>query len=544
MAMIGAELFVMELKARGLEWISTLCGHGLTPLYAACRKAGLRLVDTRNEQTAAYMAEAWGRLSRHVGVCVVSSGVAHANAMTGVVNAYFDGAPMLLVTGAGAFRTAGMGHFQDLDQVALAKPVCKYARVIDVPERIPQFVHEAFVAAVSGRPGPVHLTFPVDVQEAAVDTSKLVGRTGPVLVQARKVADESLIAQAADLLGKSQRPLLVAGTGAYYAGAEQALADFVASQAVPVVVPIWDRGAVPKPIPQFAGVLGAASGGPRLLADADLVLMAGAAFDYRVGYLQPPSVSDQVKIVRVDPDSTRLHAGMAASLTIEADPCSALKQLTRECRGRNLAPHADWLADAQRRRDEFKARLVAGAKRGNGVHALDIIEALRATVTEETILVVDGGNIGQWFHQMFCDRYPSRYLTCGASAVVGFGIAGAMAAKAGFPDRPVILLSGDGSMTFTIADLECAARQGLPFLVIVADDEAWGITATAHLKQLGRTISSTLGPIRFDLLAQSLGARGARVSRADEIIPAIREALSADRPTVIHVPIVGGMPGE
>jgi acetolactate synthase I/II/III large subunit len=218
--------------------------------------------------------------------------------------------------------------------------------------------------------------------------------------------------------------------------------------------------------------------------------------------------------------------------------------LKRECTRRGLAPHREWLADAQKRRDEFKAEILASAKRGNGVHALDIIDALQATVTEETVLVVDGGNIGQWFHQTFCDRYPSRYLTCGASAVVGFGVAGAMAAKVGFPNRPVILLSGDGSMTFTIAELECAARQGLPFVVVVADDEAWGITATAHVKQFGRTIASSLGPIRFDLLAQGFGARGVRISRPDEIASAIREGLSADRPTVIHVPIVGGMPGE
>lgn len=542
--MIGAELFVAELKMRGVEWISTLCGYGLGPLYAACQQGGVRLVDTRNEQTAAYMAECWGRLSRRVGVCMVSSGVAHANAMTGVVNACFDGAPMLLITGAGALRTAGMGHFQDLDQVALAKPVCKYARVVDVPERIPQFVHEAFAAALSGRPGPVHLTFPLDIQEAVVDPSKLVGHGAKVSIQGRKVADESLIAQAVDLLGRSQRPLLIAGSGAYYAGAEQALADLVESQAIPLVVPIWDRGAVPKPIQQFMGVLGAASGGPRLLADADLLLMVGAAFDYRVGYLLPPSVSDETRIVRVDVDPVRLHTGVAAELTLEADVCSMLEQLNRECARRDLPPHTKWLADAQKRRDEFKARILATATRGAGVHALDIMEALQTTLTEETILVVDGGSIGQWFHQTLCDRYPSRYLTCGASGVVGFGIGGAMAAKAGSPNQPVVLLSGDGSMTFTIADLECAVRQRLPFVAIVADDETWGIAADAQMKQLGCTIASTLGPIRFDLLAQGFGAHGVRVSRAEEIAPAIRDALSTDRPTLIHIPIVGGMPRD
>jgi len=377
-----------------------------------------------------------------------------------------------------------------------------------------------------------------------VDPSKLVGRTGTSSVPGRKVADEGAIVRAADLLGGARRPLLIAGSGAYYAGAEDALAHFVASQAIPVIVPIWDRGAVPGSLPQFMGVLGAASGGPRLLADADLLLMVGAALDYRVGYLLPPSVSEQVTIIRVDVDPTRLHAGGAVDLTIEADPRSALEQLKRECARRSLPPHTDWLAEAQKRRNDFTARILAGAKRGSGVHALDILVASRATVTEETVLVVDRGNIGQWFHQILCERYPNRYLTCGASAVVGFGIAGAMAARVGFPDRPVILLSGDGSLTFTIAEIECAARQGLPFVVIVADDEAWGITATAHLKQFGRAIASTLGPIRFDLLAQGFGARGVRVSRADEIAPAIRDGLSADRPTVIHVPIVGGMPGE
>jgi acetolactate synthase-1/2/3 large subunit len=337
--MTGAELFVSELRTRGVDWMSTLCGHGLSPLYAACQKAGLRLVDTRNEQTAAYMAECWGRLSRQVGVCTVSSGVAHANAMTGVVNAHFDGAPMLLITGAGPSRTMGMGHFQDLDQVALAKSVCKYARVIDVPERIPQFVHEAFAAAISGRPGPVHLTFPVDVQEAAVDTSKRVGRTGTPLSPGRMLGDERLMAQAADLLGESRRPLLIAA-GTYYAGAEHALADFVASQAVPVVVPIWDRGAVPKPFPQFMGVLERPAADRGLLADADLLLMVGAAFDYRVGYLllrpcRRRSRSSEWTWTR--PGCTR----GTADLTIEADPRSVLEQLERECACRRLPPHTD-----------------------------------------------------------------------------------------------------------------------------------------------------------------------------------------------------------
>src|SRR5436190_7266822 len=129
--MISADLFVSGLRSSGVEWIATLCGHGLDPLLHAARASGLRLVDVRNEQTCAYIGDAYGRLTRRPGVCAVSSGVAHLNALTGVANAWFDGAPMLLISGSGAFRTAGMGHFQDMDQVALARPITKYSRTID-----------------------------------------------------------------------------------------------------------------------------------------------------------------------------------------------------------------------------------------------------------------------------------------------------------------------------------------------------------------------------------------------------------------------------
>src|SRR6516164_7023022 len=166
--MTGADLLVSQLKAQGVPFLPTLCGNGLDPLYVACKKHGLRLVDVRNEQAAGYMADAVGRLTRRVGVCTSSSGVAHLNALTGVVNAYFDGSPMLLITGASESRTSGMGNFQDLDHVALARPVCKLAQRIDRPERIALSIHEAFAAARSGRPGPVHLSIPVDVMNATV----------------------------------------------------------------------------------------------------------------------------------------------------------------------------------------------------------------------------------------------------------------------------------------------------------------------------------------------------------------------------------------
>lgn len=539
--MNGADLFARSLRAQGVEWIGTLCGHGLNEVYAACLRADIKLVDVRNEQTAAYMAECWGRLSRQVGVCAVSSGVAHASAMTGVVNAHFDGAPMLLLTGAGPLSTAGLGHFQDFDQLGLAASMCKYVRVLDVAERIPEFVHQAFAAALSGRPGPVHLTFPMDVQEVEVDVEL---PSGPAQAPARMHAAPMDVERAVDLLQAAERPVLMAGSGAYYAGAERVLAEFAAAYAIPVMVPIWDRGAVASDMVEFMGVSGAASGGPQLLPQADLVLLLGAAADYRVGYLQAPELHPQARVIKVDVDLGRLGEKRLVELEIQADPAVVLEQLHAACDRRQMGGFKDWLAAARELGDQFQDQVIKGAVRKNGLHALDIIEALEEVLSPEAVVVVDGGNIGQWFHQTLGYRsYPGNYLTCGASGVVGYGIAGAIAARVGFPKRPVVLLSGDGAATFTLTELECAVRQQLPFVMIVADDESWGITESGHLQRYGKAMSSTLGPVDFAAVARGLGALGGRVSSKSDLVDSLCRGLEESVPTLVHVPIAGGMPG-
>jgi acetolactate synthase I/II/III large subunit len=539
--MTGAEVFARELRRRGVRFVSTLCGHGMDPLDEAFEQAGIRLVDVRNEQAAGYIAEAAGRLSRRVGVCAVSSGVAHLNALTGVANAHFDGAPMLLITGCGPTETIGLGHFQDFDQLAAANSLCKYVKLIDRPERIQQYLHEAFSAATTGRPGPVHLTFPLDVQEAEVTI-------GAVQIHRPVSVPESLpgpmeLNRIASMLSESEQPLIVAGSGLYYDKGERALQSFSTAFDVPVVVPIWDRGAIPEPMDTFMGVLGAATGGPDLLSDADLILMLGARCDYRVGYLQQPEISDHAAIVRVDADASELDQGTGAHVTVQASPRVFLSDLRTICED-FVPPKIDWMADARSRKDAHRKRVISTKRPEEGCHALDVVNAIGKVMTSDTTLVVDGGNIGQWAHQVLNDRYPGHWLTCGASGVVGYGIPGAMAARLLDPERPVILLSGDGASTFTIAELETASRQNIPFVMVVADDTSWGITLTGHEKKFGRGITSELGPIDFVMLARSLGALGVRVDSPEGIEPAIREALTAPQPTVIHVPIVQGNPAH
>jgi acetolactate synthase-1/2/3 large subunit len=204
--------------------------------------------------------------------------------------------------------------------------------------------------------------------------------------------------------------------------------------------------------------------------------------------------------------------------------------------------HEGWLAQCAARHKEFR-RGVEQSAASDRLHAVDIIRAILDVLADDPVLLIDGGSIGQWAHQLLChDRYPGHWLTCGRSGVVGWGVGGAMAARLVFPKRPVILLSGDGAFTFNVAELECAARQKLPFVAIVADDLGWGITRTGHIRQFGEAIASSLGPIAFDRLAESLGAHGVRATTPQEVTAELRSAIAKPAVTIIHAPIVGGNP--
>jgi acetolactate synthase-1/2/3 large subunit len=369
-------------------------------------------------------------------------------------------------------------------------------------------------------------------------------------VQSREVrhegaAEASVVKEAARLIRNAQRPVLVAGNGVYYSHGERSLAEFVGQQQIPTVTPIWDRGSVPEPIEAFMGVIGAASGGAQLLPDADLIIMAGAEFDYRVGQLSPPVVAPEAKVIRIHVDESRLRNGLEADLSVHAAPAAVLAQLTEACQRLGCSPTSQWLSEARRRRDAYVQRCLAAAdKLPTGISGRDVVLAIREVLTDDTVLLVDGGNIGQWFHQLLLDRNPGHWVTCGASGVVGWGLPGALAARALYPDRPVILLSGDGSFTFTVAELECASRQDLPFVAVVADDQRWGISASGHIEHYGEPLYSTLGPTRLDQVAEGFGCQGLRVEQKDQLAPAIRTALQADRPTVIHVPILPSSPAD
>ena len=538
MALTGADLLVLELKRQGVTWVSTVCGNGLNQFHQSCQKASIRLIDTHNEQAAAYMADAYARLTGRVGVCAVSSGIAHSNALTGVANAFFDGSPLLLLTGASAGYGADRGVFQEFNQVALAEPICKFAKCVGRASDIVFLTRQAFAKALGGRPGPVHLTIPADVLEAEVEAPNEFQKENISENSYNESVEPDSVSKAVSVIERSHNPLIIAGSGVFYAKGQNPMIHFSEATAIPIVTPIWDRGAVDKPHPNFLGVIGAASGEPRLIEDTDLIILAGTRVDYRVGYLMPPKVSEKTFIIRIDNDACEMNQGIEPDLCFSASPSLVFDLLTRTMVLKGTTPHTKWLKEAQERWQLFRSRWIEGGRLMNsGWH---IVKAIQPLLEEDIVLLIDGGNIGQWAHMLLAtDHYPANWLTCGASAVVGWGLPGAMAAKLVYPNRPVLLLSGDGSFGFTITELESAVRQDLPFVAVVANDRAWGIVVSDQLKRYGKegVIASRFGSIRYDKTAEALGARGVRIENLKELTPAIQEGFSANVPVVIDVPI-------
>lgn len=540
----GSEILVSELRNHGVSWIATLSGNGLRPFYMACQESAVPLIDTHNEQSAAYIAEAYAKLTGNLGVCAVSSGVAHSNALTGVANAYFDGTPMMLITGASEGYGSGRGVFQEFDQEGLAEPICKFSDAVTDVENVRFKVREAIARAESERPGPVHLTIPEGVLNAeCVPSSTEPSGTGET---PKHSPPANTLDTAVTALADAERPLLIAGNGVFYSGGQEALARFSEVADVPMVVPIWDRGCVESLHENFVGVIGAASGGPSLLPEADLVMVVGARVDYRIGFLRPPAVREDVSVIRVDSDPDALKQGRQPDISLFGSPDVVLTELTEKAAEREVS-HGTWARTARQEWEQFRQPwLERDPSDESPLTGLDVVTALEPVLHDDLLFLIDGGNIGQWAHQLLGDRYPSRWLTCGVSGGVGWGLPGAMGAKLAYPEKDVLLLSGDGSFGFTPAELESAVRQELPFVAVVANDSAWGSVYSNQRDQYGErgVIASELGPISYDEVAEGFGANGRRAERRSEIAEAVEAGFSAETPTVVDVPVSVAAPRD
>jgi len=404
-------------------------------------------------------------------------------------------------------------------------------------ETLQHHLNTALSAAVTGRPGPAHLTIPVDVLNGEVDEGALTRQDlPPVQVVQRCPGDGDLVRDAVAMLASAERPFMVVGSGVFYAQAWDALCEFAALTDIPIVSHIWDRCCIEQAIPQYVGVTNAdLNRAMESLSQADVVLVVGARIDYRLSHARPPGFSKEAKVIRVDVEPSEIERTLVPHGGSVGDPRSVLWQMTEEARRSGRWTNDAWLVGVRAHHDGL---LHKWAKLGHEdvcpVPGIRICREIAPFLDQEVTFLLDGGNIGRWAHMTLFDRHPAHWFTCGASGAVGWGLPGAVAAKLARPDYPLLLLSGDGAAGFTITEIETALRFGTPYVAVIAHDGAWGIVVDGQPE--GRRVASEFGEIRFDRVAQALGAKGVYIDDPKQLGPSIEWGLQADTVVVIHVP--------
>jgi acetolactate synthase I/II/III large subunit len=523
----GGELVARALKAQGVSTLYTLCGGHIAPIYEGCLNNNIALIDTRHEQAAAHAADAHARLTRNIGVAVVTAGPGVTDAVTGVANAYGARSPMILLGGAAPLKTKGMGALQEVPQTNMFKDFTKASLTIEDTAQIPEQFVAAFEIALSGRPGPVFIELPFDVLFNAVDLPEEFRRV-TIEPIAPEVGD---VARMFELLRNAKKPILIAGTQVYWDAAETALRDLTDQTQIPVFTNGAGRGTLPMDHPNcFKAARGKA------LKEADVVVLIGTPLDFRLKYGKEGWNPD-AKLIQIENDPAELNHNREAEVAICANARLVLEALAEGLQGIN---YQDWRAHVREMEDPMDAQLA-------GWMALDDVPAnhfrfaaaVNEMVDENTLIIADGGDIVSAAAKVITLTQSGQWLDPGPLGCLGVGAPFAIAAKHLMPEKKVLIISGDGSFGLNGFEFDTLVRFNLPVVAVVGNDAGWGQIRTPQINMVGedRAVATNLAPSRYDKIVEAMGGYGEYVETPDGILPALERAFASGKPACVNVAI-------
>ena len=533
----GGQLICKALKLEGVSNIFCLAGDHILPTLDEMADQDFRIIDTRHEQAAVHMADAWSRITETPGVCMYTT-PGFANAIPGLTNAMHSEAPVISIAGCADTHDLGRGAQQEIDQVGMAEPICKGSFMVPDIRRIPEFIARAVRLAFSGRRGPVHLTIPIDLQEQSVDDAQVnFSAETEFRGKAAILADPALVTQAIALLRRAQKPLLIAGSAAGYTLSGETLQRFIETTRLPVLTEEQSRGLVSDDHPYAFGFFERGlNRAAAKIRDADLVLLLGRKQDFTIGFCRPPHVAASAKIIQIDPSPMEIGRNRGVSIGMIGDITSVLDQLTNEAAKHswNELPWINELRDARRAQAEWAENL---ARAETPMHALFVHKTVQPILRPEDCLVFDGGDFCHFGRSFLPALKPKRWLYVSSLGMLGSALPSALAAKIAYPDSRVIMLGGDGSFGFNAMEFDTAVRHGLNIVAILGNDSAWGIDRQIQLGLYGRSVATDLLQTRYDQVVQGLGGYGEFITRAEELEPALHRALSAGKPALLNVAV-------
>ncbi|HEY4174025.1 MAG TPA: thiamine pyrophosphate-binding protein [Rhodopila sp.] len=513
----GSEIIARCLQKEGVKDLFYIMGGPMLLAEATCVKEGIRMIDVRHEQAAAFACQAYSRLKQVPSVCMAASGPGVTNLITGMANALVDCCPVVALGGSSPLSQFGRQVFQEIDQVELMRGCCKYVdRLINL-KRIPQQINFALQKAISGKPGPVYLDCPGDMLYQKIDENLVDWSfAGRPILDSRPMGDPRQVDALISALTEAKNPVIVSGSGVIWSRAWTEMQAFVEAAGIPFYTTPQGRGVVPDDH-QYA-FPAMRSGAFR---DADLIIVLGTRMNYIIGHASPPRFGPTAKIARIDIDPAEIStAARYVDIPIVGDCKAVLGQLLQGIKGRiNPDKYAGWrkqLADGEQAK-----RSSAGANKlqeDGDIHPVRMLEAVRDFMNRDAILCVDGQetlNFGRLTMSTFA---PGHRLNSGPFGTMGVGMPFGVGAKVACPDKQVIVVHGDGSMGLNAMELDTAIRHKIPLLVVISLNGGW--TGDPKREKPGRD----LGYTRYDKICEALGGYGEYITKVEDIRPALERA--------------------
>jgi acetolactate synthase-1/2/3 large subunit len=491
----------------------------------ACLDLGMKGIYVRHEQAAAMMAHAYSRITGKPGICIAPMGPGVANLVTGLANAWADASPVIAIGGASPMRGTTLDTFQEMDQMPMMKPIVKAAYRIDLGYRIPEYFSIAFREALDGKRGPVYLDLPGDILAGPVEEEQ-IHWVENYRVESRPAGDPALVRKAIDLLSAARKPMVLTGSGVIWSGAGKALTNFIDATGIPFFTTPQGRGVVPE---DHARSFPAARSSA--FREADVVLVIGARANSMLSFLRAPRFSPDAKFINVNVDGKEIGHNRSAEVGIIGDARLVLEQLTSEAKGRfNPAEETAWvaqLAAKHRSNQERNAPLMHSNK--VPIHPLRLCNEVKDVITRDTILVVDGHEILNFARQSIPIYASGNSLNAGPHGCMGVGIPFGIGAQVAAPDKPVVVLSGDGAFGWNGMEMDTAIRHKLPIVVVLSNNA--GFTS----RKTGGNVGRELGYQRYDKMVEALGGYGEFVEQPKDIKPAIERAIKSGKTALVNV---------
>ena len=523
----GAELFVGACAQLGLDPVFTLVGDHLNEALAAAARAGIRVVDMRHESGVAHAADAWARIHRRPALSLVTGGPGHTNSLTGIATANLAGSPLIAVSGSRARGLADRQAFQDIDQVGMARPAAKWAAEVPSAGAIPFYLARACAEANSGRRGAAHLTIPVDAfTGSGADTAVRAAAPGAG-------APCPDLKAATELLRAAKRPVVIAGSGVWWSGAEEALRALIERTQIPLYTITMARGTVPDDHPLSMGYADPALNYAvhTVFREADLFLVVGKRIDYRLALGGVRLFPAEAKFIQIDIHPQELGMNRALDAAVCGDARAALEAIPDAGGVRT-----EWLQRVRELRAEWAARLEA-----DEADAAVFFRALREALPQDVLFSWDGGDFAHWGRAILPARHAGGWLRLGPLGTIGSSLPNAIALQLAHPDRRVVAITGAGALGFYLAEMDTAARYHLPIVLIVGNDAGWGLERELQSWGTGGapTVACELQAARYDLVMKAFGGDGETIERPDEVAAALGRALASRVPYCLNVKIRG-----